>query len=369
MATAAELEQKLSGLELNADRIRTRTEALRAEYEDLKNRALSTNFNLPADYAGFLAARAKATEARQELETSEADLSTIELEISNIKTEINAVKDQGPKTNSAGLTQQEADQARDDKATSQSPPADGQTVDADGNVSTTTPTTVATNAESSGPQEPEVSPAPPKLPDGANADAAAEDPAAAQGTSPTPTASSVLQVFEKQSDARYSYIYRAKEVISIFNQGKFTQEITGSLIPFNTIIKAAQPAPSGSKDDNASAQNTVDYRTAPDQSDAETRRLSAAADSARRRGGSFAQRQADAAITLREARAGRAFTTNPGTETRNFERIYGLQPSSSGPIAPADSAPATSNGQPVAAKTAQDDAAYNPKRSQLIKKD
>lgn len=235
----------------------------------------------------------------------------------------------GGAPNSAGETGAAAAQARDDGANTQNP-APAETVQQDGNAEPAPAVTAPSNAQTSVTDTPEATTPPPTIPGGTKPNAAVSAPT----TSPARISNSGLIEPGRQSQATQSFIYKAISVISVFDRGRFTQELEGRLLifPIPPVTTSAVAQVAGSNADRNRATEVDDaFSRAPDQTDAETRRLQAQSNAARFGSRALADRQAQAAITLREARAGRAFT--PGT---------------AGAITPLTSTPPNSNGQGVA---------------------
>lgn len=133
-------------------------------------------------------------------------------------------------------------------------------------------------------------------------------------------------------DARNSAVYRAITCTSIFNRGKFTQELEGNQVFFRTnedyslgATRQTAPVVTGTSTETRSV-----WLTGPDESSAESKRLAAAAASARFSGQSWSQRQQDAELTLREARASRAITSE--SQVRTQPQAPASAPTSSGQI-------------------------------------
>ena len=103
-----------------------------------------------------------------------------------------------------------------------------------------------------------------------------------------PTTNNYNKTDTSAGAARQSYVYRATEVISVFSQGRFTQELNGVLIFFD-LPRTAQ-----------ADQSERDVATQPNQSQAETRRLQASAAAAAPT--SFQDRQRAAAAIMGNAR-------------------------------------------------------------------
>ena len=143
----------------------------------------------------------------------------------------------------------------------------------------------------------------------------------------------------RPGEAAQTYTYRLKSIVNNFSNGKFTQDLSGTIVEFPSETPANADAGRPSPD---TPSNTY---FGPDQSDAETRRLQAGAEQARFGGKTWADRQQRAAITMREARAGRAFQ---GTRTVDAEPLAADSLAAEGFTQPANPAePPTSSGQPV----------------------
>jgi hypothetical protein len=143
---------------------------------------------------------------------------------------------------SAGQIQTDAQAARDDRATSQNPPAAPESADASGSVSPTPPNTVPSNAQPSQQSQPApATEAPDKLPPGA-ANSDSTGGGTAQPTSVLPGTPQNVGLIQPalQSTATQSYIYRATIVDSVFEKGRFTQELTGALIIWPYDVQKAQ---------------------------------------------------------------------------------------------------------------------------------
>lgn len=137
----------------------------------------------------------------------------------------------------------------------------------------------------------------------------------------------------RPGEAAQTYTYRLKTIVNNFNNGKFTQELSGTIVEFpaETPADAGRPTPD-------TPSNTY---FGPDQSAAETQRLQAGAEQARFGGKTWADRQQRAAITMREARAG-------STRNVNAEPLVTDSLAAEGFTQPANPAePPTSSGQPV----------------------
>ncbi len=142
----------------------------------------------------------------------------------------NAQATQGPGTASAGQ------EVAATGVSSQAPAAPPQQQTATGAIRPTAATLVPTNAETfQAADQISVSQAPLTLP-------AANDPAPA-GTD-NPSVQAVLPPVEvtatslpDDNDVELSYIYKAITVVSVFERGKFTQELDGSLLIFPEPLK------------------------------------------------------------------------------------------------------------------------------------
>jgi hypothetical protein len=144
-------------------------------------------------------------------------------------------------------------------------------------------------------------------------------------------------------EATQNYTYRLKEIENTFSRGGFTQELRGTIVNF--------PLPTNVPDAPmretvpATQQPSSAFLRGPDQTDAETKRLQAQSAQARFGGKTWADRQQQAAITMREARAGRAFQA--GT-TVDDTPLTADSLGAEGFAAPAPAAePPTSSGQVV----------------------
>ena len=143
---------------------------------------------------------------------------------------------------SSGQIQTNAQNARDDRATSQNPPAAPESANASGNVSPTPPNTVPSNAQpSQQTTTATATEAPDKLPPG-TASSDTTGGGTAQPTSVLPSTPQNVGLIQPalQSTATQSYIYRATIVDSIFEKGRFTQEINGALIIWPYDVQKAQ---------------------------------------------------------------------------------------------------------------------------------
>lgn len=106
-----------------------------------------------------------------------------------------------------------------------------------------------------------------------------------------PTTKNFDKTDSSAGSARQSYVYKATKVTSRFNKGEFTQQLDGVLILFDL--------PQQNRAQTESEQR--DVSALPNESAAETRRLQASADRVTA-SPSFAQRQAQAAVTVGDAR-------------------------------------------------------------------
>lgn len=228
-----------------------------------------------------------------------------------------AASDQGPKTDSAGDITAEATQARDDRATPQNPPLPpGQiqptgTVEPAGNVQPTTA------EEFSAPGSARVAAAPPRLPGPV---ATTQPSTSVAGTLPS-------QPREATPDpqARYSYVYKAVTVTSVFDRGQFFQDLEGVLLIFN------DPPNSAGDYDNADGSLAAEGRPATGNTTAAPPRLT---------GSTPASTQSPSAT--QPAGTGSSSSSAPANATPT-----------TGVIAPAVSQPATSGTQSVSPVAAQ----------------
>jgi len=226
--------------------------------------------------------------------------------------------DQGPGTVSTGVTTAEAAAARDNQATTQAPPVSAQSASATGEVSTTSATTLPSNAAPGQPPTPTATAAPSKLPEGqvsATPGTAAQVPAAQGSQGPVAaqqTGGANLDTPDENTN-QVSYIYLAYQVTSNFRQGRFTQELQGAQIFF-----PLQPQ---------QQENPNAVRSAPDQSAAETARLArqaasvpqgTVAQSVATPGATFTQRQVKAGENIRAARRSQLGIGDPLTVTDTF---------------------------------------------------
>lgn len=118
-----------------------------------------------------------------------------------------------------------------------------------------------------------------------------------------PTTNNYDKTDTSAGSARQSYVYRAKKVVSKFNQGRFTQDLEGVLILFDLP----------QQDRDQIDANQRDVSALPNESDAETRRLLRQAGA-----GTFAERQQQAAGVMAQARRdqyGQLITDPIGTVT------------------------------------------------------
>lgn len=106
-----------------------------------------------------------------------------------------------------------------------------------------------------------------------------------------PTTKNFDKTDSDAGSARQSYVYRAISVTSKFNKGEFTQDLDGVLILFDLTEQNRTQTESNQRDVSA----------LPNESAAETQRLQASADRAAT-APTFAQRQAQAAVTVGNAR-------------------------------------------------------------------
>jgi len=144
-------------------------------------------------------------------------------------------------------------------------------------------------------------------------------------------------------EAVQNYTYRLRDITNIFSRGKFTQELRGTIVNF-PLPTNVPDAPMRETTPATQAPDSPFLR-GPDQSDAETKRLQAQSAQARFGGKTWADRQQQAAITMREARAGRAF--QPGN-TVDDTPLTADSLGAEGFAAPApEPSPPTSSGQVV----------------------
>jgi len=88
-----------------------------------------------------------------------------------------------------------------------------------------------------------------------------------------PTGKNYYKTASSAGEPRQNYVYKAIQCTSTFNQGKFEQELNGVLMIY--------PLPKKSDSDSQRQSANSAFSAGPDQSDAETRRLQAAANRAR----------------------------------------------------------------------------------------
>lgn len=114
--------------------------------------------------------------------------------------------------------------------------------------------------------------------------------------------------------AKTSYTYQALVVSSIFNRGRFIQELEGVQTFFpvpTTPTRSTADTAQGSGRDQVSAA----FLNGPDQSDAETRRLQAASDRARNGAKTWTDRQQQAATTMKSSYSSAASRLTPAGYT------------------------------------------------------
>jgi hypothetical protein len=214
-----------------ADALTPRPNALIAQLEQ------SLNVNGPSNYAAL--ARA-VTRAGQNTNTRNAEIAAT------------AAADQGPNTESSGQV------AVATGVATQAPALGATQVNDDGAIVATPTTAIPTNAFDPGSGQPVPTFAPPILPGTSSA-----APVTPAGGPVSPVATqNALTPAPGQSEASQSYVYKATVVTSVFERGRFTQDIEGVLLIFSdpAVIK------SGSTATQADSRLT-------DQTDAQSRRL------------------------------------------------------------------------------------------------
>lgn len=175
--------------------------------------------------------------------------------------------DQGPATESAGETVDQAATAKDDGAASQAPEAPAQSADPQGNIENDTDA-LPTNADPSVAPVPVAVAAPGTLPPGATEGFASDGNFRIDipGIGNTPGPATVLQVVNPNIEAPepnnnlVSYVYLTTKVVSIFQQGRFTQDIEGVQIFFDLPRQNTQRSDSEA---DARRRNDVTAQTAP----------------------------------------------------------------------------------------------------------
>lgn len=256
-------------LQLAYERAKAAAAVAEAEYQQLKNAANSSNFKLPEQQAEFLAARKTASDFKTNVldpaKVAEDDAFSA---LQNAQTTTNAEKDQGPRTASAGDIQQEGSNARDEGATTQNPPGatlvvKQEDINSPVDIGPAPATTTGTNADKTETSEdvPGDKPTPDKLPNGS---APVTPASTSNGASATPGQNTGGLQPSGQSQATQTYIYRAKEVTHVFDRGRFTQELVGSLIvfPYPPGEEKKKDASQAKNDDAAQGDSQTQTQTA-----------------------------------------------------------------------------------------------------------
>jgi hypothetical protein len=195
--------------------------------------------------SSFAALSAQARANRQEMNR----LATADQAATKEATDAKAATDQGPGTASAGSEVAESDQG------TQSPATAGTQQNADGTVTTAPTTNTPSNAEGfQPPGSTTVQPAASALPGTSSPTASGAVPTVT-GTPVAGSQATDAGISPGQSDAALSYIYKAVTVTSVFERGRFTQDLEGVLLIFpNPPRKVAY----GKSDDNLAYEYTAD---------------------------------------------------------------------------------------------------------------
>jgi len=295
-------QERIAQLRAEADRLRDEAVALALQSQQAREQG---NFDLARQFI-----------ARANSLLDQAD---------SLKIQAGQLEKEG--VTSTGQTTANATQARDDGANTQNPPTPP-TTEQDGTVKTAPATTTPTNADPSVSATPNEVAAPPTLPGGAKANNA---PVASPSTTPINPSNSGLIQPTSQSRATQSYIYKAIEVTSIFERGRFTQELEGRLLIF--------PIP----------PVTGSATSRPVTTDADTNRTSEANEST---GRGTPQTNTDTRSAQARPQVNRSRVTTPSPAGGNslaaeFGGVDSLL-EATGAVAPLTSTPPSSNGQGVA---------------------
>ena len=250
-------------------------------------------------------------------------LATADQAATKTATDAKASADQGPGTASAGS------EVTGSGAATQAPAAAGTQQNADGTVATAPATNTPSNAE--GFQPPGSTTVQPSALALSGSAAATAQGAVPQGQGPVAARSNATadSISPGQSDAALSYIYKTVTVTSVFERGRFTQDLEGVLLifpdpPRKTVYRDS--------DDNLAYEYTADDNLA------------------------FEGRPGSTTATTPPVLSG------PVKSTPNAENLAQAPESSTGEpepaqestdtVAPGETAPATSAAEPVAAPPA-----------------
>lgn len=271
MADYNALQAELSRLQgLLANALFRRQSAFPIGYADLERNASSLRFivdgTLPRSPQEVQTARQELARIQSRLDAINAQVDAADREISDISNRIRQVQTEislatsGQPPAGAGDVAAQAAVARDNNSNTQIPNPPGQTISEQGTVSTVNPITVPSNAEPAVPGVPTVAAAP--LAAGAVTGTAANTivttgtvPGSGNDIGSGGQGGALAQAPQTQSPSvdtlqngptlqpQQSYVYKATVVTSIFERGKFTQELEGVLLifPFETANGAPLP--------------------------------------------------------------------------------------------------------------------------------
>lgn len=246
-------------------------------YIDLNRQASSLRFivdgTLPRSPQEVQIARQELALIDAELRAIDSQISAIDAEIVGIRANIREVQTQisqasvGSPPVSAGAVVQEEQTARAQGANDQIPESASETLQ-QGTVEPQPTITVPSNAQSSAPGVVTTTAAPQTLPESNQVGPARSLQTSGNGAISGGDLVTAAQTVPVSVDAlqngptlqpTQSYVYKATIVTSIFEKGRFTQELEGALLifPFDTAVSSTADTRDTGTSATAAAQNTV----------------------------------------------------------------------------------------------------------------